>query len=252
MCYDKSLFQLIGGDAMNTTALRSISMAIGLSFLVTGCAALPEAYPPPANPFLSGAPSIEGAKSLQPTKVGLVWLKPANSAAPPEAAQRALAEKIKSQFAAGKRLEIVGSVTVAAADGDTLAGIRKASATLKVQQVLVVMPKGVEMVSPAWLQYGRNGSAVGTRTDSYFTVSLVALDLTSGKSLFSVVANGEARLLATDYDDARPWYPRISPGRSSAFIYPDKAAFPPGEVRAVALEDAVKGLIYALDLALGS
>ena len=237
---------------MNTTTLRSILSAVGLSFLVTGCAAVPQAYPLPANPFLSGAPSIEGAKTLQPTKVGLVWLKPFNSAVPPDAAQRALTEKIKAQFAAGKRLEIVGSVTVAAADGDTLAGIRKASAPLKVQQVLVVMPKGVEVASPVWLQYGRNGSAVGTRTDSYFTVSLVALDLTSGKSLFSAVANGEARLLATDYDDARPWYPRISPGRSSAFIYPERASFPPGEVRAVALEDAVNGLIYKLDQALGS
>ena len=237
---------------MNTTMLRSILSAVGFSFLITGCAALPEAYPPPANPFLAGAPSIEGAKSLQPAKVGLVWLKPLNADAPSEAAQRALAEKIKSQFTAGKRLEIVGSVTVPAADGDTLAGLRKASAPLNVQQVLVVMPRGAEVVSPAWIKYGRDGNAVGTRTDSYFTVSLVALDLTTGKSLFSAVANGEARLLATDYEDARPWYPRISPGRSSAFIYPDKAVFPPGEVRAVALEDAVKGLIYALDLALGS
>ena len=237
---------------MNNTTFRSLLSAAGLTFIVMGCAALPETYPPPANPFLAGAPSLEGAKHLQPTKVGLVWLKPLNSDAPPDAAQRALAEKIKAQFAAGKRLEIVGSVTVPVVDGDTLAGIRKASAPLKVQQVLIVMPTGTEVVSPAWLRYGRDGQAVGTRTDSYFTISLVALDLTSGKSLFSAVANGEARLLAADYEDARPWYPRISPGRSSAFIYPDKAAFPPGEVRAVALEEAVKGLIYALDLALGS
>jgi hypothetical protein len=66
------------------------------------------------------------------------------------------------------------------------------------------------------------------------------------------VANGEARLLAPDYEDARPWFPRISPGRSSAFIYPDRATFPAGEVHAVALEDAVNGLIYKLDQALGS
>jgi hypothetical protein len=237
---------------MTTTTLRSLLSAVGPAFFVTSCAAVPQAYPPPANPFLAGAPSIEGAQSLQPTKVGLVWLKPLNTAAPPEAAQRVLAEKIKAQFAAGKRLEIVGSVTVAATDGDTLAGVRKASAPLNVRQVLVVMPKGVEVVSPVWLQYGRNGNAVGTRTDSYFTVSLVALDLASGKSLFSAVATGEARLLAADYEDARPWYPRISPGRSSAFIYPERAAFPPGQVRAVALEDAVNGLIYELDRALGT
>ncbi len=248
----KSPFQITGGDAMNTTLLRSILSAVGLMFFVSACAAMPEAYPPPANPFLAGAPSLESAKSLQPTKVGLVWLKPLNAAAPPEAAQRALADKIKAQFPAGKRLEIIGAVTVAAADGDTLAGIRKASAPFQVQQVLVVMPKGIEVVSPAWLQYGRGGRAVGTQTDSYFTVSLVALDLASGKSLFSAAANGEARLLAPDYEDARPWYPRISPGRSSAFIYPTKAVFPSGEVRAVALEEAVKGLIYELDQALGS
>ncbi len=237
---------------MNTTTLRRWLSFIGLTFLAAACAALPEAYPPPSNPFLSGAPSLEGARNLQPTKVGLVWLKPVNSAAPPDAAQRALAEKIKARFAAGKRLEIVGFVTVPAADGETLAGIRKASAPLNVQQVLVVMPRGTEVVIPAWLRYGRSGQAVGTRTDSYFTLSLVALDLASGKSLFSAVATGEARLLAPDYEDARPWYPRISPGRSSAYIYPDKATFQPGEVRAVALEDAVKGLIYELDLALGS
>lgn len=240
------------GYAMTTTLVRSILSAVGFSFLVVGCAALPKAYPTPANPFLSGAPSLEGARSLPPTKVGLVWLKPVNSNAPPDAAQRTLAEKITSQFAAGKRLDIVGSVTVPAAEGDTLAGLRKTSAPLNVQQVLVVMPKGVEVVSPAWIKYGRDGNAVGTRTDSYVTVSLVALDLATGKSLFSAVANGEAGLLTADYEDARPWYPRISPGRSSSFIYPDKAAFPPGEVRAVALEDAVKGLIYALDRALGS
>jgi len=237
---------------MNHTAFRNILSVVGFAVLVTGCAVVPEAYPPPANPFLAGAPSLESAKNIQPTKVGLVWLKPANSAAPPEAAQRAVADKIKATFAAGKRLEIVGSVTVAVTDGDALAGIRKASAPLKVQQVLVVMPQGIEVVSPAWIEYGRNGRAVGTRTDSFFTVSLVALDLASGRSLFSAVATGEARLLAPDYEDARPWYPRISPGRSSAFIYPERAAFPPGEVRAVALEDAVKGLIYELDLALGS
>jgi len=118
--------------------------------------------------------------------------------------------------------------------------------------VLVIMPTGTEVISPVWLHYGRDGRAVGTRTDSYVTVSLVGLDLNSGKSLYSVVANGEARLLATDYEDARPFFPRISPGYSSAFIYPRLATFPPGEVHAVALEQAVNGVIYELDRALGS
>jgi hypothetical protein len=55
-----------------------------------------------------------------------------------------------------------------------------------------------------------------------------------------------------DYEDARPFYPRISPGRSSAFIYPEGSAFPAGEVRAVALEQAVNSLIYELDRAIRS
>ena len=84
-------------------------------------------------------------------------------------------------------------------------------------------------------------------------MSLVGLDLNSSKSLYSVAAYGQARLLSTDYEDARPFYPRISPGYgNSAFIYPERATFPPGEVHAVALEQAVNGLIYELDRALGS
>lgn len=237
---------------MTSTRLIQAFSAVGFSFLVTACAGLPTAYPPPANPFLAGAGPLQSAAIPQPTKVGLVWLVPDGAAVPPQAAQRHLAEKIKAQFAAGKRLEIVGVTTIAATQGDMLAAVRKASAPFSVKQVLVVMPKSAEVVSPVWLQYGRDGNAVGTRTDSYVTVAMVGLDLASGKHLFSVVANGEARLLAPDYEDARPWYPRISPGQTSAFIYPERASFPPGEVHAVALEQAVNGLIYELDRALGS
>jgi len=237
---------------MSTIRLTHAFSAFGFALLLTGCAGLPEAYPPPANPFLAGATPLASTTLAQPTKVGLVWLAPTGSAVPSQAAQRNLVDKIKSKFAAGKRLEIVGTMMIAAPQDDVLAEIRKASAPLSVNQVLVVMPTGTEVVSPAWLHYGRDGRAVGTRTDSYFTVSLVGLDLNSGKSLYSVVAYGEARLLATDYEDARPFYPRISPGYSSAFIYPARASFPPGEVHAVALEQAVNGLIYELDKALGS
>jgi outer membrane protein TolC len=226
--------------------------AIGLALLLAGCATLPETYPPPANPFLAGATPLASTMLAQPTKAGLVWLAPPGPAVPSQAAQQNLVDKIKARFAAGKRLEIVGATMIAGPQGDMLAEVRKASASFNVNHVLVVMPTGTEVVSPAWLHYGRNGRAVGTRTDSYVTVSLVGLDLNSGKSLYSVVATGEARLLAADYEDARPFFPRISPGRTSAFIYPDRATFPPGEVHAVALEQAVNGLIYELDRALGS
>src|SRR5881296_4194071 len=228
---------------MCTNLLSRVLAAAGLTLLLAGCAGLPEAYPPPANPFLTDAPPLASTTLAQPTKVGLVWVAPVGSAVPPQAAQRSLVDKIKSKFAVGKRLEIVGATMIAAPQGDMLAEVRKASASFNVNQVLVIMPTGTEVISPVWLHYGRDGRAVGTRTDSYVTVSLVGLDLNSGKSLYSVVANGEARLLATDYEDARPFFPRISPGRTSAFIYPDRATFPPGEVHAVALEQAVNGVI---------
>src|SRR5438132_7401875 len=237
---------------MSTDRHRRAFAATGLALLLTSCAGLPEAYPPPANPFLAGAAPLASTTLAQPAKVGLSWLAPAGSAVAPQAAQQKLVDKIKAQFAAGKRLEIVGATMIAVPHGDMLAEVRKASAPFNVNQVLVVMPTGTEVVSPIWLHYGRAGRAVGTRTDSYVTVSLVGLDLNSGKSLYSVVANGEARLLATDYEDARPFFPRISPGRTSAFIYPDRATFPPDEVHAVALEQAVNGVIYELDRALGS
>lgn len=220
--------------------------------LLTGCASLSQPYPPPANPFLSGAPALEKAPLPAQNKAVLIWLAPQSSSAPSEAAQHALVEKFKSKFAQGQRLEIVGVTTILAPSGDALSEIRRASAPFHVSQALVVMPQYSEVVSPVWLQYGRDGRAIGTRTDSYVSVALVAVDLTTGSKLFSLVTNGEARLLAPDYEDARPWYPRISPGRTSAFIYPDGAAFPPGQVRAVALEDAVNGLIYQLDRAMGS
>jgi hypothetical protein len=237
---------------MKSATIDHIVSAIGLSLLATACAGVPEAYPPPANPFLAGANPLQSATIAQPTKVGLVWLAPTGTPAIPPAAQRTLADKIKAQFAAGKRLEIVGVTTIAASQGDILAQVRKASASFNVQQVLVVMPNGIEVLSPEWLFYGRSGSAVGTRTDIFMTVSLVGLDLASGNSLFFVVANGEARLLATNYEDARPFYPSIAPGRTSAFIYPDAATFPPGAVQVVALEQAVNDLIYQLGRALGN
>ena len=236
---------------MKNATINRIALAVGLSLLMTACAGFPGAYPPPANPFLSGATPLQNITLAQPTKVGLVWLVPTGSAVPSREAQRKLAEKIKAQFTAGKRLEIIGTTLLPASSGDLLSAIRKVSAPLNVPQVLVVMPNGIEVVSPEWLYYSDRGRAIGTRTDIFMTVSLVGLDLASGKSLFAVVANGEARLLATDYEDARPFYPLISPGYTDAFIYPDAATFPPGVVQAVALEDAVNGLIYELGKALG-
>ena len=237
---------------MNSTTIKSLLAAVPLAIFISACAGAPETYPPPANPFLAGANPLQNTTLAQPAQFGLVWLVPAGSAVPSQEAQRKMAEKIKAQFTAGKRLEIIGTAFLPVSQGDLLSDIRKASAPMNVPQVLVVMPNGIEVMSPEWLYYGREGSAVSTRTDIFMTVSLVGLDLASGKSLFFVVANGEARLLAPDYEDARPFYPLISPGRTDAFIYPDAATFPPGVVQAVALEQAVNDLIYQLDRALGS
>jgi hypothetical protein len=223
-----------------------------LAVMLFGCSTASQSYPPPSNPFLAGAPELDKIRVAQPTKAVLVWLE-SEGAAPPESIQRALAEKIKQQFATGKPLEIVGVITIPNAGADPLPEIRRASAPFNVQEALVVMPNATEMSSPVWLQYGRHGSGSGTRTDSYVSVSLVAVDLNTGARRFSVASNGQARLWKMDYEDARPFYPRISPGvYSNAFIYPEGREFPPGEVRAVALEEAVKGLIYKLDRAIGT
>jgi hypothetical protein len=223
-----------------------------LAVMVIGCSTVATpTYPPPANPFLADAQPLDG-KVIPPTKVVLVWLQPTGTLAPPENTQRALADKIKNRFAAGKPLSIVGVVTLPAPLTDPLAQVRRATAPYGTSQALVLMPTAIEASSPVWLQYGRDGSGSGTRIDSYVSIATVAIDLSTGAKLFSVTSNGEARLLKMDYEDARPFYPRISPGRSSAFIYPEGSAFPPGEVRAVALEQAVNSLIYELDKAQGS
>src|SRR5207245_9826342 len=117
---------------------------------------------------------------------------------------------------------------------------------------MLLLPNAAQIGRSGWWKDGQDGNGAGTRTDSYISIALVAVGLNTGTRLFSVMSNGEARLWKMDYEDARPFYPRISPGAySSAFIYPERSSFPPGEVRAVALEEAVKSLIYKLDQAIG-
>src|SRR5437879_8693381 len=109
---------------MKSATIDRIASAAGLSLLVTACASFPEAYPPPAHPFLPGATPLQNITLAQPAKFGLVWLVPAGSAVPSQEAQRNMVDKIKAQFAAGKRLEIVGVTTIPAAQGDMLAQVR--------------------------------------------------------------------------------------------------------------------------------
>src|SRR5438132_9813468 len=117
---------------MCTNLLSRTLAAAGLTLLLAGCAGLPEAYPPPANPFLTDAPPLASTTLAQPAKVGLVWLAPVGSAVPPQAAQRSLVDKIKSKFAAGKRLESVGATMIAAPQCDMLAALGNATARVTV------------------------------------------------------------------------------------------------------------------------
>src|SRR5438093_13310618 len=110
---------------MSTIRLARAFSAIGLALLFTGCAGLPEAYPPPANPFLAGASPLASTTLAQPTKVGLVWLAPAGPAIPSQASPQNLVNKLKARFAAGKRLEVAARTLIPAPPADMQAEPRK-------------------------------------------------------------------------------------------------------------------------------
>jgi len=75
--------------------------------------------------------------------------------------------------------------------------------------------------------------------------------ITNGSTVFTAWGNGVASLEELDYGPFGPWYPRISravgPVGSGEIIYPTGEEFPPGEVRAVAMKDAVAILLADLD-----
>ena len=77
---------------MNSTTIKSLLAAVPLAIFMSACAGAPEAYPPPANPFLSGANPLQNTTLAQPAQFGLVWLAPAGSAVPSQEAQRKMAE----------------------------------------------------------------------------------------------------------------------------------------------------------------
>src|SRR2546427_12259235 len=127
---------------MCTNLLSRALAAAGLTLLLAGCAGLPEAYPPPANPFLTDAPPLASTTLAQPAKVGLVWLAPVGSAVPPQAAQQNLVDKIKAQFAAGKPLEIMGATMIAAPEGDRPPRVPKARPPVDRHQGFSGFPTG--------------------------------------------------------------------------------------------------------------
>ncbi len=233
---------------------RYLGRALGitvLAFVVSACAWLAgQSGSPALQPFLAAAPETEAVSLQEPLTVGLVWVKPSEgSATVPERAEQVTLKAIRSHFAEeGKRLTVVRTDTVTSVD---LSALRQLGQAQGLTHILLVAPTVQEVEVPTRLPYGRGGYEPGTRTESYILLEAVGVELATGASLFAARGNAAAALEELDYGPLGPWYPRISRGGDrivfGGFIYPDAEEFPPGEVRAVALKDAVAGLLAELD-----
>ncbi len=233
---------------------RYLGRALGITVLalvVSACAWLAgQSGSPALQPFLAAAPEAEAVSHQEPLTVGLVWVKPSEgSATVPERAEQVTLKAIRSHFAEeGKRLTVVRTDTVTSVD---LSALRRLGQAHGLTHILLVAPTVQEVEVPTRLRYGRGGYSLGTRTESYVLLEAVGVELATGASLFAARGNAAAMLEALDYGPLGPWYPRISRGVDRAgfggFIFPDAEEFPPGEVRVVALKDAVAGLLAELD-----
>ena len=233
---------------------RYLGRALGITVLalvVSACAWLAgQSGSPALQPLLAAAPEAEAVSHQEPLTVGLVWVKPSEgSATVPERAEQVTLKAIRSHFAKeGKRLTVVRTDTVTSVD---LSALRQIGQAHGLTHILLVAPTVQEVEVPTRLRYGRGGYSLGTRTESYVLLEAVGVELATGASLFAARGNAAAMLEALDYGPLGPWYPRISRGVDRAgfggFIFPDAEEFPPGEVRAVALKDAVAGLLAELD-----
>src|SRR5207245_10333694 len=120
---------------MKSATINRIASAAGLSLLVTACAGFPEAYPPPANPFLSGATPLQNITLAQPAKFGLVWLVPPGSAVPSQEAQRKSAEQSKGAVTDANDLEKTETTVQPDPQGAVCHEIRLTSAALNVLEL---------------------------------------------------------------------------------------------------------------------
>ncbi len=231
-----------------------VQLALGvvvLALIVNGCAWLqPQSGSAELQPFLTDVPSTEAVTLTEPLPVGLVWLKPSEGSVQlPERAERMALDRIRSHFAGeGQTLNVVRVDTVTSVD---LPSLRQLGRAHGVKHFLLLAPSVREIELPARLLYGRGGYGVGTRTESYVLLEAVGVSLDSGASLFAARGNAAAMLEELDYGPFGPWYPRISRGidlaGSGGFIFPNGEVFQPGEVRAVALKDALAILLAELD-----
>ena len=67
---------------MTSKGTTRIFVLSALSVSLFACSGAQVSYPPPANPFLSGAPALEKTTLAQPTKAVLVWLEAQGTTAP--------------------------------------------------------------------------------------------------------------------------------------------------------------------------
>ncbi len=231
-----------------------VQLALGvvvLALIVNGCAWLqPQLGSAELQPFLTDVPSTEAVTLTEPLPVGLVWLKPSEASVQiPERAERMALDRIRSHFAReGKRLSVLRVDTVTSVD---LPSLRQLGQAHGVKHFLLLAPSVREIERPANLRYGLSWG-VGTKTESYVLLEAVGVALDSGSSLFAARGNAAATLEELDIGPLGPWFPRISRGidlaGSGEFIFPSgEEVFLPGEVRAVALKDAVASLLAQLD-----
>ena len=216
------------------------------ALLLDACGWMPGS--PALKPFMATATAPEAVLLEEPLAVGLIWLKPAEgSVTLPARVERAALETIRSHFAeAGKMLRVVYVQTAAVLDLPTLRQLGEAHA---VTHVLVVVPT-VEAIAVPFIPLMRGFAPVGTRTESYVLLEAVVLDLATGAALFAARGNGVAALWALDTGPFGPWYPYLTRGTDrhgfGGRILPEGEEFPPGEVHAVALHDAVQILLGEL------
>ena len=217
------------------------------ALLLDACSWMPGS--PALKPFLATAPAPEAVFLGEPLAVGLIWLKPAEgSVTLPARVERAALQTIRSHFAeAGKMLRVVHVQTAAVLDLSTLRELREAHA---VTHVLVVVPT-VEAITVPFIPLMRGLPPVGTRTESYVLLEAVVVELQMGAALFAARGNGVSALWALDTGPLGPWFPYLTRGTDrhgfGGLIFPEGEEFPPGEVHAVALHDAVQILLAELD-----
>ena len=233
---------------------RKITLIWGVglfAFLLSACSLAPWPSGSKAlEPYMAGAPEAEAVTLQEPFEVGLVWLEPGQGTATlPERAEKDSIEAIRSHFGEGAKLiHVVRVDKVNSVNPETL---RELGRSHGLRNLLVVVPTVEELEVPVYLRYGRGGYDPGTRTESFVLLEAVGVDLETGSTVFTARGNGVASLEELDYGPFGPWYPRISravgPVGSGEIIYPTGEEFPPGEVRAVAMKDAVAILLADLD-----